>query len=94
MDCSGCRAYLLAERALALLGQNDYLAAALLHRSELACFDLRRVNCCGVNTRSGQFMLHTKEQRPAVAVPVAWAVTLEALARLPTTIACQVLADD
>ena len=79
MDCSGCRAYVLEKRASELLGrryvyserreENFTMAAALLARAETMCYNLRCCNCCPVNTRSGQFMLHTTEPEPA-----AWPV--------------------
>ena len=79
-DCSGCRAYLLAEQAGALLStcQSEHrLAAVLLHGSDVLCYRLRSANCCGVNTRSGQFMIHSKEPVP-VAWPVFRSVAIEA----------------
>jgi len=69
LNCESCRAYSLGEQAGAVLDNNVQLAAALYHRADVLCFNLRSVNCCPVNKRSGQFMLHTSE-----LAPVPWPV--------------------
>jgi len=83
MSCQGCRAYALQKRANELLGrryvhserrdENFQIAAVLLKQADVLCYNLRVVNCCSVNTKSGQFMVHARERRPE-AVPVPWPV--------------------
>jgi len=89
VNCENCRADRLTIEAMAIFGglhrrvdtERPWLiklAMSLQKRGDELCSELRG---CGVCQRSA-------------GVPVAWAVTLEALARLPAPIPCQVIADD
>ena len=93
MNCSGCRAYVLEQRASELLSKsygltamqahNEHLAAALLARAEATCRSLRESGCCPVNPRACQIMATLPE-----AVPVTWPVFQ------PVAIPYQVGSDD
>ena len=84
MDCSGCRAYVLEQRASAILSRGygltamqahkEHLAAALLARAEQTCYNLRASGCCPVNPKACQIMATLPEAAPAtwpVFQPVA-----------------------